>query len=271
MRISIDHSTQYRFTEPQARVIQLLRLMPSDTQDQTVVAWRIDVDVDARLREATDGFGNAVTMLYAEGPVEALRISVSGEVLTLDGQGVVRGASEPQPPALYRRATPRTRAGAELIDFAQYAMDGADDVLDGLHRLNLALQDRFDYAPAERDQGWSASAAFLLERVGARDLAHMFIAAARGMALPARYVSGYRTRAGQQAECAPHAWAEAWIEGLGWVAFDPSAGICADEHYVRVAIGLDAAGAAPIVGHRIGAGEEVLDVDLNVDGFRAGE
>ena len=37
---------------------------------------------------------------------------------------------------------------------------------------------------------------------------------------------------------------------LGWVAFDPTNGICADDAYVRVACGLDYRDAAPVAGAR---------------------
>jgi hypothetical protein len=57
----------------------------------------------------------------------------------------------------------------------------------------------------------------------------------------------------------------AWVEGLGWIGFDPSTGFSPDESYVRVAIGLDASSAAATGGMRIGQGQEQLDVDLHVD------
>ena len=91
----------------------------------------------------------------------------------------------------------------------------------------------------------------------------MFAAAARSLGVPARYVSGYRTDG--DAHCSPHAWAEAFVEGFGWTGFDATTGLSPDERYVRVAVGLDANGAAPIAGTRIGSGEEKLDVDLHVD------
>lgn len=263
MRIAIDHRTQYRFSEPQARIVQMLRLTPTDTQDQTVVSWDIGVDCDARLRTAVDGYGNAVTMLYAEGPIAGIEIHVTGEVLTLNADGVVRGNVEALPPLLYLRATARTRPGGELGDFADGVAAGVDDSISRLHRLNMALHERFELGPETRDQGFSADAAFKLERASPRDLAQMFVAASRGLGVPARYVSGYRSDAG--AHCGPHAWAEAWVDGPGWIGFDPSAGLSPDEAYVRVAVGLDATGAAPVVGMRIGAGEEELDVDLHVD------
>jgi transglutaminase-like putative cysteine protease len=61
-----------------------------------------------------------------------------------------------------------------------------------------------------------------------------------------------------------HAWAEAHIEGLGWVGFDVSNAMCPDERYVRVATGLDYSDAAPVIGTRIGGETESLAVQIQV-------
>jgi transglutaminase-like putative cysteine protease len=98
-----------------------------------------------------------------------------------------------------------------------------------------------------------------------QDLAHIFIASARAMGLPARYVSGHLARSdGQIDQEAAHAWCEAYVEDLGWVGFDPANGVCPTEAYVRVAIGLDYLGAAPVRGSRYGGDGERLDVRLRV-------
>ncbi|MBB5709670.1 transglutaminase family protein [Sphingomonas xinjiangensis] len=263
MRIAIDHHSRYRFSKPQDRIVQMLRLTPGDTRDQTVVNWMVSVDCDARLRDATDGFGNAVTMLYADGPLAAIDVHVTGEVLTTDADGVIHEAAEPLPALLYLRTTARTAPGTDLPGFASDSVSGARDPLDTLHRLNCALHARFPCAPDAPDTGTSAAAAFVAGKATSRDVAQMFIAAARSLQIPARYVSGYRSDS--VAQSAPHAWAEAHVYGLGWIGFDPAAGLIPDERYVRVAIGLDAAGAAAIAGTRIGYGLEQLDVDLHVE------
>ncbi|WP_029029394.1 transglutaminase family protein [Salinarimonas rosea] len=67
-----------------------------------------------------------------------------------------------------------------------------------------------------------------------------------------------------------HAWAEALAPGLGWVAFDPSFGVCAGPRHVRVAIGLDAPGCAPVRGARYGGGAESLSVRLSVQDAASG-
>jgi transglutaminase-like putative cysteine protease len=262
MRITIDHRTRYSFSEPQARLVQMLRLKPCDTSDQTVVSWMIGVDCDARMRDATDGFGNAVTMLYAEGRIEAIDISVTGEVLTTNTDGLVHGSIEPLAPIVYLRTTPRTSPGGGLPAFAADSAAGARDTLDSMHRLNAALHARFPCVPDAADTGLTAAEAFANGNTTSRDVAQMFITAARSLEVPARYVSGYH-RDGE-AHSAPHAWAEAHVEGLGWVGFDPVTGLSPDDSYVRVAVGLDALGAASIAGTRIGKGAEALDVDLRV-------
>lgn len=264
MRLSIDHRTTYRFSAPQARLVQMLRLTPEDTHDQTIASWRIDVDCDARLRTARDGFGNVVTMLYAEGPLEQIEIAVTGEVLTSETPGVIRGALDPLPPRVFCRTTETTAADPMLTAFAQEAA-GAGEPLAGLHRLNVALNRRFRILNRRGDPTRTAAAAFATRDASPRDLAQMMVAGARALDRPARFVTGYCLSGfGGASRPTPHSWAEAHVDRIGWVSFDPCFGLSADENYVRVAVGLDAAGAAPIAGSRLGPGREAFDAEVSV-------
>ena len=78
MRLAVNHSTTYTYSEPARRVIQLLRVTPSNFTGQSVLDWRIDVDCDAKLREGRDGYGNVTHMLYVDRPVPSLTITVAG-------------------------------------------------------------------------------------------------------------------------------------------------------------------------------------------------
>jgi drug/metabolite transporter (DMT)-like permease len=83
--------------------------------------------------------------------------------------------------------------------------------------------------------------------------------------VPARYVAGYFRRdddaTGPEAG---HAWVEAHVPRLGWVGFDPVNEICVTDQHIRVAIGLDHLGAAPVRGAHYGGGREALAVKLVV-------
>jgi transglutaminase-like putative cysteine protease len=82
----------------------------------------------------------------------------------------------------------------------------------------------------------------------AMDRSHLFIAAARTLEIPARYVSGYVFDPERDAPSTRvHAWAEAYVGNqLGWIGFDPTLDMCPTEAHVRVATSLDHLDASPI-------------------------
>jgi transglutaminase-like putative cysteine protease len=122
----------------------------------------------------------------------------------------------------------------------------------------------FDADPTHT--GTSASEAFMLKRGVCQDYAHIFIACARNAGIPARFVSGHFLRAdGIVHQDAGHAWAEAFVENLGWIGFDPANGISTTDAHARVALGLDYLGAAPVRGTRYGGGPEIMSVAVTVD------
>jgi transglutaminase-like putative cysteine protease len=265
MLIRVRRETIYRYAEPAKAAIQKLALTPRNTDSQHVLGWRIDVDHDCRLRSGEDAFGNIVHNVSVDGPLDSLTTLVEGEVETFDTAGVVRGAIERFPPALFLRETPLTELDEALGAFARQATEREGDTLSKLHALLGALHEAMIFEAEARYSRIAAAQAFALGRGVSQDLAHCFIACARSLDLPARYVSGYKLRAdGADEQPAGHAWAESYVEGLGWVGFDPAQGASPDEAYVRVAVALDYLGAAPIRGARTGGGDETMEVKVRV-------
>jgi transglutaminase-like putative cysteine protease len=268
MRIQISHETVYRYGTPAAGVIQTLRLTPRNHDGQYVVDWRIDVSENCQLDQHEDAFGNIIHVFTAEGPFEELRVLVEGEVDTQDTNGVVHGAIERFPPSLYLRETPLTTLDPAIVAFAKAAQAKTDgDVLKVVHMLLERLHEEMTYDEDPTKVTTTAAEAFALKRGVCQDLTHIFIAAARSLAIPARYIGGHFYRAdGVTQQEAGHAWAEAFVPDLGWVAFDPANGLCATDAYVRVACGLDYLGAAPVRGTRFGGGAEAMEVAVRVNG-----
>ncbi|TPG13074.1 transglutaminase family protein [Sphingomonas oligophenolica] len=262
MRLAIDHRTLYRFSAPQRRLVQMLRMTPQNHHDQTVASWRIDVDCDATMRDAHDGFGNATTMLYVAGPIDAIEISVTGEVVTSHSSGELHGTNEVFPAALFLRATAATRADPAIARFAEDTAGGRATT-EALHRIAQSLHDRFAPDTSRPKPGLAAGDAFAYDTGTARDLAQIFLVAARHLGAPARYVSGYRL-SDDAGLSTPHGWAEAFVAGVGWLGFDPSVGRSPDDNYVRVAVALDSTGAAAVAGARLGEADEVIEVDIGV-------
>ena len=262
MRIRIDHSTTYSYDRAARFIIQTLRLTPRTSESQTVRGWRIETDVDARLRQSEDAFGNIVHALYTEQPTTSLTVRVTGEVTTVDTAGVVRAGREQLSPIVYLRETPLTKPDKLIAVFASEFK--AHPPLERMHRLMAAINGSVAFEVGVTTPTHTAAEVLALGRGVCQDHAHVFVSAARSMGVPARYVSGHFLRSDRNDQDAAHAWAEAWIEDFGWVGFDPANGVCPTDRYVRVAVGLDYLGAAPVRGTSYGGGGERLAVKLNV-------
>ncbi len=264
MRIRIDHATRYDYARPARFIVQTLRLTPCSSDGQQVRDWRIETDVDTRLRRSEDAFGNIVHSLYTETATPSLSVRVTGEVATVNTGGVLKAPRERLSPLVFLRDTPLTQADQAIRAFAPKAA-GEGPSLTRLHRLMNAVSERMPFEIGATDASHTAAEAFALGRGVCQDHTQVFIAAARTVGIPARYVSGHLCRSdGVIEQDAAHAWAEAWVEDLGWVGFDAANGVCPDERYVRVAAGLDSLGAAPIRGTSYGGGPSALSVKLSV-------
>jgi transglutaminase-like putative cysteine protease len=275
MRICVAHETVYRYDAPCTGVIQTLRLTPRNHAGQYVVNWRIDVSANCRLEPVADAFGNIVHTLSLAGPVSELRLTVDGEVETQDTAGIVRGAVERFPPSLFLRETGLTLSDATVREYAgRFSRPDAAGTLPALHNLLAHVHQDFAakdgpapaMAPADDDAAPPAADVLRAGRGTSRDLAHVFIAVTRTLGVPARYVAGYLRHDGGNGVIAQggDAWTEAYVPGLGWVGFDPAGGVCATDQHIRVSIGLDCLGAAPVRGFHYGGVREAVAVRLAV-------
>jgi transglutaminase-like putative cysteine protease len=263
MRIRVEHRTTYLYDDPPTAIVQILRLTPRNHEGQQVGNWQIFLDHDAHLVPGEDAFGNTIHTLSLNRALDDLTIGVEGEVETTDTGGVLRGATERFPPGLYLRETPLTQADNAIKALAAGLIRPAAP-LEGLHALCAALHDGLRFDDARTDVSSTAAEAFAAQGGVCQDFAHIFIAAARSVGIPARYVGGYMLRTDTPRQQAGHAWAEAFVPGLGWVGFDPANAVSPTEAHIRVAMGLDYLGAAPVRGSRNGGTAEQLQVSITV-------
>lgn len=270
MRLKVRHETRYAYGLAARSAIQKLRMTPRSSSTQFIRKWRVEIDADARLIRDEDAYGNITHTAFLHGPLGSIGVRVEGEVDTTDNNGIVGGTVERQSVSLFLRETALTRSSPDLRGYARACAEGSgSDRLAGLHALMARLAEDLSYDPSATISTTPAAAAFAARRGVCQDFAHIFIAAARCNGVPARYVSGYLLLDDRVEQNAGHAWAEAYIDDIGWVAFDVSHKICATERYVRVAIGPDYLEAAPVRGSQIGGVGESLSIQVQVQQGRS--
>ncbi len=264
MLLKISHTSTYQYDTPVPYALQRLHLVPQSNNAQKVHDWQVTC-VGAH-REVTykDGFNNVTELIRNERGALEISITASGNVTTNDNAGVFGSDNVSTPLWMYSRQTKLTSPGEQIKALAK-TISVVPDELARLHELMAQIGGKMAFVPGQTNVETPAEDALIAGHGVCQDHAQVFITTARLCGLPARYVSGYLMIPDVENQAASHAWAEAHVQGLGWVGFDPANQICPNEKYVRVAVGLDYRDAAPISGIRHGAGVETLEVEVKVE------
>ena len=263
MKLLVRHQTIYSYDPSAGRVVMRLKLMPVDTPAQTVLDWKVSVNDAPVTGFHRNSNGEMEALWVRHDQLGQAVIVAEGLVETRETHGVVGGPISRVNPLYFLRDTPLTRASDAIAAMALALPDG-NGPLARLHALAAAVTDAVTYRAGVTTSATTAAQAFTLGAGVCQDHAQIFIAGARVLGIPARYVSGYLLLDDVVQQDASHAWAEAHVDGLGWVGFDPSNRVCVTERYLRVASGLDADDAAPIRGTIMVAGDILIDADVRI-------
>lgn len=264
MQLKITHTTTYRFEAPVAYGLQQLRLTPKTRPGQSVLDWSMSVSGGRIETGFQDHHLNVVTLVSFAPDAREIQVMCEGLVETSDKAGLLGKHGGFAPLWLFQRPTDLTRAGARVRALLRGLRDQEGDDIARLHALSARILEAVPYRIGSTAADTTAEAAIEAGSGVCQDHTHIFCAAARALGHPARYVSGYLMMDDRVHQDASHAWAEAHIDGIGWVGFDVSNGISPDPRYVRVATGLDYSEAAPIAGLHFGARGEAMSVDIQV-------
>ncbi len=284
-RLRITHATRFSYAEPVRRSVHKAHLRPITDWKQTVLSHELVVDPPVRVSEQEDVFGNWLTRFEVAEPYRQLTIAAVSVVEVLDVNPFAFTAAVPIRPqfplvwmpweqtmlAPYLR--PDELPDTQIVALSDYAMsfvkrnDG--DLMETLFAINLELYRHYRYVPGTTTLQTTAFEVFAHRRGVCQDFANLFIAMARLLGLPARYVCGY-VYTGNNAEAraqsdASHAWVQLYIPNVGWKGFDPTNGVLPHVDHVRVGYGRHWRDTAPTSGTLYGKSAESMAVDVSVE------
>ena len=261
----VSHQTRYHFDRPVSYALQRLKLRPKDNAGQTVLNWNIEIDGGHIECRSEDAHLNHVDLVSVAPGRSDITVTCSGTVSTTNDDGIIGRHRGLIPLWCFQRATAMTTAGKAIAKMlGGFQIDPANE-LGGLHALSDMVRGYLPYEDGYTAANTTAEQAIGIGKGVCQDHAHIFLAAARHLGIPARYVSGYLLMEGITDQSASHAWVEAHVETLGWVGFDVSNGYSPDQRYIRVATGFDYRDAAPITGLSFGATDKSMVVSLRVE------
>lgn len=264
MRLKISHTTCYSYEVGASYALQQLRVRPKSNACQCVLDWKMTMEGAKVQASFTDQNDNLVDLVELDQGAKEVSILVFGEVETQDTNGITGPHNLAMPLWFYLRQTKLTKAGPNVTALLAAVGSEKEKTVSVLHTLSEIILDQAPYEAGQTSTLTTAEEALTQKSGVCQDHTHIFLSAARALGFPARYVSGYLLMDDRVDQDASHAWAEAYVDGLGWVGFDVSNGICPDQRYVQLARGLDYTGAAPSSGFVVGAQRENLIVSVQV-------
>ena len=291
MRYRVTHSTHYRYPATVHGSLNELRLKPRTGPLQRLDQFRMEIDPQARyLSEYVDPFGNSANVLCIDQAHTAWSVTAVAEVTRFPAEAELPFApplplagalqllaADRSPEALEARLmsqpSPLLPAIPGLLPLLEFEQDPEQRIETVGRRLSHFIHRNFSYRPGQTEVSTP-----LLEVIGNRvgvcqDFAHLGIACARALGIPARYVSGYmETVPPEGAEKlvgadATHAWFALYDPTHGWLEFDPTNETVPDHRYITLAWGRDYGDIAPIRGVVRGGGES-HELSVSVDVHR---
>jgi transglutaminase-like putative cysteine protease len=288
-RLAVRHVTHYRYDRTVQRSTHRVRLRPQQNGFQRLLDYRLTISPDVPAIEYEDVFGNRTTSFEITQPYTELSIAAEStvELLRVDPFAFTNLPVRPSFPLVWMPweqkmlepyLQPEELPETELRELYDYAMSfvarNNRDLLETLFAINLTLFREYQYVPGSTSLETTPYQVFACKRGVCQDFANIFIALARLLGIPARYVCGYiytcNTGASRARSDASHAWVQLYLPNVGWTAFDPTNGILPSTDHVRVAYGRHYRDTAPTAGTLYSPAVESLSIDVEVADVTAG-
>lgn len=265
MLLNIRHETSCRYDQPVSRSIQQLRLTPRAESGQHAISWRISAP--GHRRQLTDAYGNVSHLLTLDQLHREINIVVEGLVETVDEGAHLLHVSDPVSPLTYLGETPLTHADEAIRSLSRQCLNNGHDRFRLLMDFLPTVRECVAYDASAPETELTAAQALAAGKGGEHDHAHVFISACRAAGIPARFVSGYYYAGEPDAagQGAGHAWADAWVDDLGWVSFDVTRARLTGREHCRLAVGRDYLDACPVRAVRRGGFTQELRISVQAE------
>jgi transglutaminase-like putative cysteine protease len=273
MLLRIQHETKLSYSEPVSETVFDVRMAPPSDEDQTNLGYRLRIVPSAPVTIYRDGFGNRVDLFNIITPYSELVIRATSIVRTHRGNApasrlndVAWEARPPDQMAIesleYLGPSPLAMPCPELDQFLAALKKPEGALATVIDQVMAAVTRALVYEKKVTSARTPVGEALRLGRGVCQDYAHLFLAACRGIGLPARYVSGYIHEPG---EVATHAWCQIWTGTTGWLDIDPTRATFAGDDYIKIAVGRDYSDVPPNRGVWKGRAEETIAVSVKVE------
>lgn len=277
MRLKITHRTTYRYSRPVALLSHRLMLAPRNDQHLRTLSFKIECSPNGVIAWSQDVFGNTVAnVAFEEDASELTIISTAVVDQTADTWPVFNiDVAAHSYPFSYTSDdlldlgafVPATSPGGPVSTWGEtFVHSRPTDTLSLLKDINVGILNRVGYRTREEEGTQAPEETLVIGSGSCRDIAALFIEVVRSLGFGARAVSGYvyDPDALVDDSGSTHAWADVYLPGAGWIAFDPTHRRVGEASLIPVAIARANRQIMPVTGGYTGSPEDFAGLDVSV-------
>lgn len=285
MRFDITYRTEFTYAQLIRESQNELRACPTSDDLQQLISYRVSTSPSGRVMSFNDYWGTRVDAFGVRGPHLHLEVIAEASVETKRRPlltSFVRPEALRLPAFLdqhieYLAPSPHADWGRGISDVATQAIAAAgDDVVGWVLALHRLVGGRLTYAPGSTYVGVDVDEVLSSGKGVCQDFAHLAVALCRAAGVPARYVSGYLFTVDDATGLAPaegegdvvnvqtHAWFEAAVPGVGWLALDPTNRQEVGDRHVKIGHGRDYTDVPPLRGVYAGTGGATVEAHVEI-------
>ena len=284
-RLSISHSTVYRYRRPVSFDEHRAMFRPRDSHDLRVLDAQLILSPPGEVRWIHDVFSNSIALITFAQQATELRFESRVEIehyALSDPEWMLREYATSYPfryendqvvdllPTLQSHYPDPEGA---IAAWARQFLDPGEttETQEMLIRITRAIKQQFHYQERAIHGTQAPVETLRLGSGTCRDYALFMIEAVRTLGLAARFVTGYLydpaldgAGPGLSGAGSTHAWVQVYLPGAGWVEFDPTNGLVGGPNLIRVGVARDPRQAIPLQGNFRGAATDFIDLQVEV-------
>ncbi len=272
----LRHASIYTFSAPVILGPHQLYLRPRGDHKMRVAGSSLTLSPPAEVLWRNDLYGNSVAIAKFAGQSDRLEIISELDVETFPRSEEQRRSLLETGGFLYSPVELRVLEPFTIMDpvhvgpvadWVEHAsLSRTKSIYERLLECAARIKFEFDYR-VRYEPGLQTPAETLQLHSGTcRDFAELMMAAARYLGYAARFITGYvYTPNAAPGSSSPHAWAEVYIPGSGWIEVDATNGLIDDGDLIPVASASSGAELTPISGTFEGAdvtSQMTVEVDV---------
>lgn len=274
---TIKYHTENSYENPVTEAVWQYLVTPETNNDQELTLSRYHTSVNSRIEQSINGYGFETARIHCKKPFNEISFDAEFKIQKKEinpfsfeestdienDYALIQSVQFKAEHEAFLKSTSLTKL--KESDRNLYIFDKSKTIFQNLKELHEWVYNFIKFEAGVTKVNTPLSEVIALKKGVCQDFTHLFSALCRENNIPCRYISGYLHQGqGYFGDSQMHAWSEAFVPNVGWIGFDTTNNLLANQNHIKVAHGKDYNDCPPIKGMVYSTGRNFTKYSVEV-------